>query len=922
MTLGGDVSILNSTLSHIHGAGPQSGLMLSGGYVKIENSVIQDINSNGLVVATNLTLINVTTNNMRWSHLYLAGGSLDIDIRIKDCIFDGSVNGSSSTSSGIRADYMALQTLKIENSILKSFERGIRINGQGGDVTIERCTIEDCRFGMTIDLRWGIVVLRGNEITTTSMEGVYGIYLRLGTTSPLINQGNTVRNCYKAFDIAMSYGPSPIQLHNLTIENCTNGIWANGRPTGMIFNVHNSSFVSTDLHFYAEKCTINIYDTYHEPGSGYVYGTGAKITGYSTLSITEVKWRNGPTVKNGILTIEDINHTYIDKVEIDVPDKKTLIGWSMNTTGTMIWTTVVPTFYIDGHPFRSNPFSLWNESSISIELIDDVIPEVTVQSPQNGSFINSSLLTCSGTYWELGSGLSSIEYSLNGDAWNPFTDISMDTWTLVLTDLPDGPHILTIRCVDSVGNVGESPQISFSIYTTQPIINVTSPPNRVNTPTIEIRGTTDPSAELAVNGEPVPLFPNGSFSTTIDLIEGENSILLTATDPAGNGYRVVVDVILDTIQPGLDVLHPLNGTWWNSESILIEGTTEPDAAITIEGEGVPNIQGSFTFPLSLEQGNRSIRIIAVDLAGNLAIRDIVLFIDWTPPVLTLEQPDELSVFTNHNMISVTGSAFDSALRYITIDGNIVIVPDGNFSKSVILDEGDNYIEIRAVDHAGNLDIINLVVIQDVVPPEYDHNLEATGGDIVEIEGTLYCTVSNVVLHVLPNEQVIVTLPDGSSQLSDDEFSINLTLSEGVNEFNFMVEDLAGNSGAPINVRVIYDNTKPFINITSPPPDFRTRDSRVTFTGLTEDGSSLTFNGRAIDVVPGGEFWFYEDLDVGQNTFSLEVTDLVGNTNATEVSVFREEVVEGDEQSYFNWIILALILVIVLIIIWFKRRKLR
>jgi hypothetical protein len=86
--------------------------------------------------------------------------------------------------------------------------------------------------------------------------------------------------------------------------------------------------------------------------------------------------------------------------------------------------------------------------------------------------------------------------------------------------------------------------------------------------------------------------------------------------------------------PDLDILHPLNATWWNSDSILIEGTTEPDATITIEGEMVPNILGSFTFPLSLEQGNRSIKIIAVDLAGNHALQNIVLFIDWTPPVLT------------------------------------------------------------------------------------------------------------------------------------------------------------------------------------------------------------------------------------------------------------------------------------------------
>jgi hypothetical protein len=487
MTLGGDVSILNSTVSHIHGADYFSGLMLEGGYVKIENSVIHDINSYGIVIGANLTLINVTTRNMRLCHLYLGTGSAlqDVDIRLTDCFLDGSLNGSGNTSYGIRIDGNSNQnSLKIENSVIKSFERGLSVTGRVEEVIVDGCDIVDCWYGLQILIDPALVVIIDNVFTHSSSDYATGVYLRMDSGTALTIRGDVFRNLYTAFDIAIVYGAIPIQFNDLTIENCTQGIYARGGSNGFIINVHNSSLVSTNLHFYAEKCTINIYDTFHEPGSGYVRGIDAKIMGFSTLTITEVKWRNGPTVKNGILTIEDIDHAYIDQVEIDVPVKKTLIGWSMNTTGTMIRTNVVPTFYIDGHPFRSDPFSLWNKSSISIELIDDVIPEVMVQSPQNGSFHNSTRLTCSGTYWELGSGLSSIEYSIGDDVWNPVKDISIDTWTFVLADLLDGPHLLTIRCVDAVGNLGESPQIVFSIYTTRPIINVTSPPSRVNTPTL------------------------------------------------------------------------------------------------------------------------------------------------------------------------------------------------------------------------------------------------------------------------------------------------------------------------------------------------------------------------------------------------------------------------------------------------------
>src|SRR5690606_10272732 len=51
---------------------------------------------------------------------------------------------------------------------------------------------------------------------------------------------------------------------------------------------------------------------------------------------------------------------------------------------------------------------------------------------------------------------------------------------------------------------------------------------------VEVRGESEPGADVAVDGGLVETGTSGAFRTTVDAVPGENIVTITATDPAGN----------------------------------------------------------------------------------------------------------------------------------------------------------------------------------------------------------------------------------------------------------------------------------------------------------------------------------------------------------------------------------------------------
>ena len=119
---------------------------------------------------------------------------------------------------------------------------------------------------------------------------------------------------------------------------------------------------------------------------------------------------------------------------------------------------------------------------------------------------------------------------------------------------------------------------------TPPPISIESPEDgeSFETSVITVTGWTEPEASLVVNGMVVGVETDGSFSCNIALVEGDNDIAATATDPAGNWASASVTVTYDpgddVVQDDIDELQrSLNETLADLDEALTELNQTKDA---------------------------------------------------------------------------------------------------------------------------------------------------------------------------------------------------------------------------------------------------------------------------------------------------------------------------------------------------------
>ena len=131
---------------------------------------------------------------------------------------------------------------------------------------------------------------------------------------------------------------------------------------------------------------------------------------------------------------------------------------------------------------------------------------------------------------------------------------------LPTSTLADGSHTVTIQASDFDGNAAVAGTSSFQVDTIAPTLNVTSPADGLvtNQGALTIAGTTSDttSGPVAVtvkvnsgSAQTVTVNSNGSFTKSVTLAEGLNTIVVTASDKAGKTTSVTRRVTLNTSAP-------------------------------------------------------------------------------------------------------------------------------------------------------------------------------------------------------------------------------------------------------------------------------------------------------------------------------------------------------------------------------------
>lgn len=153
---------------------------------------------------------------------------------------------------------------------------------------------------------------------------------------------------------------------------------------------------------------------------------------------------------------------------------------------------------------------------------------------------------------------------------------------------------------------------------------VDPPPSATSSSSLLITGSTVnfDAVEIYLNSEKVTdgYVVADTFSEEITGLEkGENQIYVIAKSKKSKGTKKSPEftVLLKTEKPKLEVSQPNDNTKTNKQEIKIEGKTDKETYIKVNGQPVVvDSQGSFQTLYKLSDGDNTIEIIAEDIVGN------------------------------------------------------------------------------------------------------------------------------------------------------------------------------------------------------------------------------------------------------------------------------------------------------------------
>ncbi len=201
-------------------------------------------------------------------------------------------------------------------------------------------------------------------------------------------------------------------------------------------------------------------------------------------------------------------------------------------------------------------------------------PTIIFTAPASGAYLASNTPAISFQVRDeaSGSGIKISTLQIKVDSGTALTNTSPGVTVTSVTNgfdityvpqsaLSDGSHTVNVNIQDNDGNAAAQASRSFTVDTVPPTLSVTSPAEGTtykNTASLAVSGTTNDSTSSpvtitiklnSVDQGIVTVEGNGSFSKSITLTEGSNTIEVKATDKAGKATIVTRTVILDTLAP-------------------------------------------------------------------------------------------------------------------------------------------------------------------------------------------------------------------------------------------------------------------------------------------------------------------------------------------------------------------------------------
>ncbi|MCU1347124.1 MAG: hypothetical protein JWO56_154, partial [Acidobacteria bacterium] len=298
---------------------------------------------------------------------------------------------------------------------------------------------------------------------------------------------------------------------------------------------------------------------------------------------------------------------------------------------------------------------------------------------------------------------ATLAATLNGQPFTSGTNIGADnSYTLVATATAAG-HTTTTT-------------LHFTIDRTPPVVTIASPANNATVDAAQavVTGNAGDGVTLTVNGTSVTPGPNGSFTASVALDFGENPIVASGRDRAGNTGSATVTITRTGAGTGIVLTSPGDATTTNRRTTVVSGrilTPSGARSLSLEGKAGSRTTGAiavafdpaggFTVPdFPLFEGANTITATLTSTNDKAASASVTVTDDLTPPVLQIlanGQPlEEGARFPSAVELTVALTAdAGNVTPELRLDGAVVTTP------ASVSTNGSHTVLATAADTAGN-----------------------------------------------------------------------------------------------------------------------------------------------------------------------------------------------------------------------------
>ena len=353
------------------------------------------------------------------------------------------------------------------------------------------------------------------------------------------------------------------------------------------------------------------------------------------------------------------------------------------------------------------------QASVSFR-VDTIQPVVAVSFPTAGAHVASTSVAVAFSATDA----SPLTFECNVDG----AGFSTCSSPLNLTSLTQGAHSVVIRATDPASNT-QSVTRNFIVDTVAPAVSITSPTAgqyfNSTSASVSFSATDANLASVTCQLDTGSATACTSPRNYASLSQGEHTVIVAATDQAGNASQASVSFRVDTIQPIVAVSFPAAGAHVASTSVAVAFTASDASPLTVEcdvdGAGFSTCSSPLSLT-SLTQGGHTVVVRATDPAGNVHSITRSFTVDTVAPSVSITSPTADQYF-NTTSVSVGFSASDSNLASVVcqLDAGPATACTSPRSYSSLA-QGDHTVVVAASDQAGNVALANVTFHVDTIAP--------------------------------------------------------------------------------------------------------------------------------------------------------------------------------------------------------------